>query len=125
MCKCASLCKCVYVCLTGFDVSRCLTPASFGCFTPYCCYVFLLLLLLLSVDSQNLERLQMVQKRVKRYDAALAGTYNPSGPREEIHEQLTKSITKVEKFKAVFAKLRDENPKYEHFFDHLLAFCNE
>ena len=72
-----------------------------------------------------MERLQLVQKRVKRYDASLAGTYNLTGPREEIQEQLTKNITKLEKLKAVFAKLRDENPKFGNFFDHLFAFCSE
>jgi chromosome segregation ATPase len=71
------------------------------------------------------ERLQMLQKRVKRYDAALQGTYNLSGSAEEIAESQTKAIARAERLKAVFAKLRDENPKYEQFFDHLLAFCNE
>ena len=68
----------------------------------------------------------MLQKRVKRYDAALQGTYNVSGStRDEVVDSLTRAIARCEKLKAVFSKLRDDNPKYEQFFDHLLAFCNE
>jgi hypothetical protein len=72
-----------------------------------------------------MERVQMLQKRAKRYDSALQGGYNPSGQREEILDSLTKSIARSEKLKSVFGKLRDDNPKYEQFFDQLLAFCNE
>jgi hypothetical protein len=72
-----------------------------------------------------MERVQMLQKRAKRYDSALQGAYHASGSRDEVTENLTKSIARSEKLKSVFAKLRDDNPKYELFFDQLLVFCNE
>lgn len=75
--------------------------------------------------QMNVERLQMLQKRVKRYDAALQDSYNVSGARDELAGSLEKSILRAARLKSVFEKLRDNNPKYEQFFDHLLAFCNE
>eukprot|EP00455_Lapot_gusevi_P048339 TRINITY_DN6659_c0_g3_i1.p1 TRINITY_DN6659_c0_g3~~TRINITY_DN6659_c0_g3_i1.p1 ORF type:complete len:906 (-),score=334.81 TRINITY_DN6659_c0_g3_i1:228-2891(-) len=75
--------------------------------------------------QMNLERLQMLQKRIRRYEAAIGGQYHPSGGRDEVVANFNSQLSKIEKLKAVLARLRDDNPKYEHFFDQLLAFCSE
>ena len=74
---------------------------------------------------QNIERLQMLQKRVKRFEACSTGQQLASGSLEEINASLYKGQARTEKLRAVFSKLAEDNPKYNHFFDQLLAYCNE
>lgn len=73
---------------------------------------------------QNLERITTYQQRSKKYESVLDGKYRPSIPVSDLSNEIAKQVQQTEKIKQVLGKLRDENPKYQHWFKRLLSFIN-